>query len=336
VRAIQPPSIPAPSEQRITFDLGCSSCGYNLRTLEYAALCPECGQPVSTSLRRSKLASASPARLAQMRIGSTVLIVSMLAEAFVLASLFFLWPLLPAGAVAPGSHLPELFIANFGFGWTIAWLTGVWLITAPRQSGGRLFRRISRRDGLAKGALGLSLIPMLSTIATIVLVGDIASGILAFPGWDLAILTVSVAGSVSIYFAGIMLLAHLRTIVRREICKGLHLLLGVLILVGAIGGAIWTALMCCSEMLAGFFAYPPLSILVGIAVHSANAAASGSPRVAGVSGPSGSSSMLADVIALLAVILLTVCSFAATLWPLFWFRRLVDEALRSSAGRTTA
>lgn len=39
------------SRAPLTFDLPCSSCGYNLRGLHEQAACPECGQPVAESVQ---------------------------------------------------------------------------------------------------------------------------------------------------------------------------------------------------------------------------------------------------------------------------------------------
>ena len=40
-------------DQRVAVDLPCEACGYNLRMLETAANCPECGASVATAVRRA-------------------------------------------------------------------------------------------------------------------------------------------------------------------------------------------------------------------------------------------------------------------------------------------
>lgn len=46
--------------ERVATDLSCLYCGYNLRTLSTSAKCPECGNPVFESFRRTQLATADP------------------------------------------------------------------------------------------------------------------------------------------------------------------------------------------------------------------------------------------------------------------------------------
>lgn len=36
--------------KRVTYDLPCANCGYNLRTLSYTGDCPECAHPVAVTL----------------------------------------------------------------------------------------------------------------------------------------------------------------------------------------------------------------------------------------------------------------------------------------------
>jgi serine/threonine protein kinase len=54
--SLEPDSIPI--SESITFDLHCSHCDYNLRGLNSSSRCPECGEPLSTSLHQSRLVFA--------------------------------------------------------------------------------------------------------------------------------------------------------------------------------------------------------------------------------------------------------------------------------------
>jgi hypothetical protein len=333
VRTIRPPFIPAPTGHRIAFDMCCSSCGYNLRTIEYAGVCPECAQPVATSLRKNKLILTNPARLRQRHKGATILIVAILATALIQGLLFLLWPLLPTRLLAKESYVPEVFTLLFGFGFAAAWFIGVWLLTAPLPSGGGPSRRKARRDNLAKAILVLSLVPFLSTIATIVKVGDAATGVRALPSLDAAVLVAAVAGSVSICLAMLFVLAHLRTIIQREICKGLHLLLSLLITVGAILGGLWTALLFVSEVFAMLFEYPPLSILAGIAAHAAAGRRVVPLSAIAPAGTGGAPSMLPGLIAFGIVNVVVLGGLAALLWALFWFRHLIGKAILANTAQ---
>ncbi|MFI5381761.1 MAG: hypothetical protein ACHRHE_20890 [Tepidisphaerales bacterium] len=50
----------------IDYDLPCVHCEYNLRTLSYDGACPECGQPVASTLRR-RILQTSTDRVSQPR-----------------------------------------------------------------------------------------------------------------------------------------------------------------------------------------------------------------------------------------------------------------------------
>lgn len=71
------------STTRVTIDLPCASCRYNLRTLELTGACPECGHPVAETLRQSLL-TADPESLADLHSAAGM----------------FLWTALAAGSLA--------------------------------------------------------------------------------------------------------------------------------------------------------------------------------------------------------------------------------------------
>jgi hypothetical protein len=139
---------------------------------------------------------------------------------------------------------------------------------------------------------------------------------------------VSAAGSVICLVVALLLFGHLRTIVAREVSRGLRALLTVLIIIGSAIGAVWAALLFVNEVVATFFAYPPMSILAGMAVNAANRLSTGQRIGLASSVSRGSTSMLAELIAAIALGLLIMGVLAVSLWALFWFRRMVNEAIR--------
>ncbi len=49
------PPLPLDSDGRLNVNIACINCGYNLRTLEPAGVCPECGAPVMPAVREQAL-----------------------------------------------------------------------------------------------------------------------------------------------------------------------------------------------------------------------------------------------------------------------------------------
>lgn len=147
------PSPDAPT--LVAFDLPCVGCGYNLRTLARAALCPECATPVEQSFRAHDLDAASPAWLRRVRRGYLLLFSAGAVTAFgplVLAGVFavFGWRTAPAFARTM-AVLNALLVL-------ILTLAGAFDATAPRPfirpEPQRAWRRAARL-GLAAGAAAL-------------------------------------------------------------------------------------------------------------------------------------------------------------------------------------
>ena len=57
----------------IEHDLPCIQCGYNLRTQLMGGSCPECGTPVSRSVRTDQLHQSDISWLTSLRIGAMVM-----------------------------------------------------------------------------------------------------------------------------------------------------------------------------------------------------------------------------------------------------------------------
>lgn len=67
-------SAPDDGVHRLRQDHPCVGCGYNLRTLPHAGICPECGRPVSDSTRKGVLVAPREVLLT-IRMGAKVLAV---------------------------------------------------------------------------------------------------------------------------------------------------------------------------------------------------------------------------------------------------------------------
>jgi len=103
------------SEGRITADVPCIGCGYNLHTLLVTAACPECGWRAAASFRSHRLRFAAPAMIrrfcaALLGLGAAdhaiLLMIALGPHLFRFATLFWLQPLVfgvacivPVGAV---------------------------------------------------------------------------------------------------------------------------------------------------------------------------------------------------------------------------------------------
>ena len=74
MRVQQQPQLVAPSDS-VTDDLGCPRCGYNLRTLMWSGVCPECDLPVIAASHPHgwRLADVRSLRRVRYSIGLMVL-----------------------------------------------------------------------------------------------------------------------------------------------------------------------------------------------------------------------------------------------------------------------
>src|SRR5947208_15750182 len=74
-------SIASNDLQLVGEDEFCAKCGYNLRTLNKAGTCPECGAPVATSLGKKPFRGASRRWLISVAAGLALLIFAYLLTA---------------------------------------------------------------------------------------------------------------------------------------------------------------------------------------------------------------------------------------------------------------
>lgn len=136
-------SIRLDADGRIDQDISCLECDYNLRTLRYDGVCPECGTKVRDAILGDFLHYADAGWVRRLSLGSkivwwwlagTVLVFLILLCAIAIASLFG-FDQEQQGTASPNSGMPSLPVSIGASLLLLAWLLtpfiGVWLLTAP-------------------------------------------------------------------------------------------------------------------------------------------------------------------------------------------------------------
>jgi hypothetical protein len=109
----------------ISVDLACRRCGYNLRGLNHAGRCPECGTPVGLSCHGDLLRFADPTWVDKLGRGVRYVLWGILVG--FLAAL--------VGAAFAGFLQTEAIGTVITIAGSLVGLYGAWLITAPDPSG---------------------------------------------------------------------------------------------------------------------------------------------------------------------------------------------------------
>src|SRR5690606_23833499 len=158
------PAAPHP-EVLVEYDQACIGCGYALRGLPVAGVCPECGMAIARSFRGDRLAAADPDYVRTLLRGATLLL-----AAAVGVLLIWIGSLAVGLALGPNVHAAAVKIMLFGAFTTVACLgaAGAFQISTPDPEGldgsAPIAGRMMARPGalaLAAGALtsiGLELI----------------------------------------------------------------------------------------------------------------------------------------------------------------------------------
>lgn len=138
----------------IDHDLSCMSCGYNLRALPPAGLCPECGTDIARSTQGDLLKFADRKWVGSVYRGTCLLtIANGLLVICVLAMIVFpfIVPFLSNSTIAVTTFLIVLKVCSIPA--LVLMILGVWLITKqePRVS---LTEQAASSRGIARAAVG--------------------------------------------------------------------------------------------------------------------------------------------------------------------------------------
>ena len=144
----------------IEHDLSCMSCGYNLRALPPAGLCPECGTDIARSTQGDLLKFADRKWVGSVYRGTCLLTIACVLLVICVLTLIVLAMILatisnPPPSIMQGDAivmvLSVCLLAAFAF-----MIAGVWLVTKqePRVS---LTEQAASSRGIARAAVGLLL-----------------------------------------------------------------------------------------------------------------------------------------------------------------------------------
>ncbi|MCC6659471.1 MAG: hypothetical protein IT437_01160 [Phycisphaerales bacterium] len=135
----------------VPFDAPCNRCGYNLRGLDAAGLCPECGAGVADSLRGGQLRFASVEFVRLLARGARLVLWGMAIMCFGTISAVVL-----EGA-APSAPASTIVIEAVATGSTVMGLVGWWLLSAPDPAAELDRTRGSTSRVVLRGSLIVSL-----------------------------------------------------------------------------------------------------------------------------------------------------------------------------------
>lgn len=120
--------------QPLDFDLACVRCGYNLRSTLPTGTCPECGEPVDTTLRPDLLHQANPGWLGALRKGSHWTVVAIIMSLAMIPVGMVIGFASVASSPNQAGSLPMgalIILSVLGLVVAVTYGVGVWLLTEP-------------------------------------------------------------------------------------------------------------------------------------------------------------------------------------------------------------
>jgi len=135
-----------PPTATVTTALPCIGCGYNLRGLDEAGSCPECGRAVEAT--REQLVHGVAAGPARQRVAAGLLVLIMSLAATLVSPL--LGAIAFAGFDEPALALWGLWIAAEH----LLWIAGVWMATGKGDT--EIPKEQARSRGIARAAAGVN------------------------------------------------------------------------------------------------------------------------------------------------------------------------------------
>lgn len=175
----------------IVRDVHCVECGYNLRTLRRADVCPECRTPIKRSLAGPLLRNAGTAWLTRVHHGLWLLHRASVLAAFAIIGFPVVNIYLSVYGNMPGSSLTQQAIPLTMMTWAVLAAAGLWLASTPTP-------RDDTRPALQSVVERLALFAIpLNTIAWIVLGLSTLPGVVRLFGNPLAMLGVPAPGPIS-------------------------------------------------------------------------------------------------------------------------------------------
>jgi len=116
-------------------EVGCVSCGYNLRGLRTSAVCPECGTPVSRSMRGDLLEFASFEYVSKLHRGAQTVVGGILLYVIVIIISVLLGVLAVSAGLSPGMvQAIQLGSQVLGLGASMAIAVGWWWLSEPNPA----------------------------------------------------------------------------------------------------------------------------------------------------------------------------------------------------------
>lgn len=176
------PAVAASSSADVDHICPCVRCGYELRGLDAAGVCPECAAPIALSTRRTLFRFASQKYLQTLATGGLLIVASIIGNfAFTIIG----FGLVFAAAPARNETLATIgtIIMLTGPLWGVAWLIGWWKFSArePGRPGDAGSARALSRLFLVLNIVALATIiitvfglPLLSEDRGITLLGSVA------------------------------------------------------------------------------------------------------------------------------------------------------------------